>query len=831
MTAQSGNLIINELLPNPKESPEKDYEYIELFNKGNEIDLTGWKLEDKTKSFLLEGIMNTNGYAVFYDTVSLNNDNDDIKLVNPNGQIVSEVVYGKASENYSYSLDGYEWKWTSFLTPGEENKFEEIKEYSHNIYINELLPDPKESPEKDNEYIELYNFGESIDLAGWKLTDKAGDYPLSGYIDADNYKVFYSTVSLNNDGDEIKLFDPNGEIVSSVIYGKAKENYSYSFKDKEWEWTSILTPGAGNKFDEPIKYSHDIYISELLPDPEESPEKDNEYVELYNFGDEIDLTGWKLQDKTGSFLLEGSIGNDKYTAYYDTISLNNSGDEISLIDPNGEKVSEVTYGKASEGYSYSFKDKEWKWTSIPTPGEKNKFDEEKEYSQKIKINEIFPNPEEEAEEYIELYNSGEEDENLENWMIKDKTKKYYVFPEDSIIKSEDYLTIYREDFKFALNNSGEEIVYLYDPNGQKISEVSYSGSQKGYSYGLDGKKWRWSRYQTPGKINRFEKIVGTKVKIDKKIYEDIYADFQILTDQPKKIKKVVWNFGDGHKSYKLEARHKYEKKGKFKVELKYFNGSEEIKKKYTIEVKKLPHPEMKIRALSPNPEGKDSQNEWILIKNASDDEVNLKNWSIATGWEKLYNHPIREDFEIKRGKTKILTRAESSFTLNNEKAKIELRYPDGETAYEMKYDKKDKKVAEGEVYEKIDGGWQWVLAKSNTEILRNNTKIVPKNTETLQNDAQTSAGDIDMTPYLNGRSQVMIAGLAEKEDLSYGLNLKINKNLTNVKGGIILGAADVQEDNQNYYFTQNYNQNNISLFLKINAIFNRLVNRLVLQTS
>jgi DNA/RNA endonuclease YhcR with UshA esterase domain len=51
--------------------------------------------------------------------------------------------------------------------------------------------------------------------------------------------------------------------------------------------------------------------------------------------------------------------------------LNDSGDSISLIDPNGDIVSSVHYDKSFKGLSCSVIDGEWKWTTVLTPGYQN----------------------------------------------------------------------------------------------------------------------------------------------------------------------------------------------------------------------------------------------------------------------------------------------------------------------------------------------------------------------------------------------------------------------------------------------------------------------------
>jgi PKD repeat protein len=348
-----------------------------------------------------------------------------------------------------------------------------------------------------------------------------------------------------------------------------------------------------------------------------------------------------------------------------------------------------------------------------TPGEESssapeedKEEEKINISGKIRINEIFPNPKNEDEEYIELYNSENFDIDLENWTLRDKSKTgKYVFPKNSEIKSGEYLLVKKEDYKFALNNSNEELT-LFDNDGKEISKLSYASSKENLSLGLDKDTWRWSKYLTPNEKNKFEKLPKVEIKKDKEIFAGVYAQFEAKVKNGKK-SKYRWDFGDGHKSYIEKPRHKYEKSGKYKIKLRITGTGEDAEKEIKIEVKKFPKLQLEIISLSPNPEGKDSELEWIEIKNNSKKKANLKNWSIASGAEELSNHPIREDFFLASGETKKITRQNSLFSLTNSSGKIELRAPNRKVVDKISYDRKEEKIQEGEIYQKINGTWQW----------------------------------------------------------------------------------------------------------------------------
>ncbi|MEK7598105.1 MAG: PKD domain-containing protein, partial [Patescibacteria group bacterium] len=246
--------------------------------------------------------------------------------------------------------------------------------------------------------------------------------------------------------------------------------------------------------------------------------------------------------------------------------------------------------------------------------------------------------------------------------------------------------------------------------------------------------WRWSKFLTAGAENKFNNLPEVSKKKDKKIYVGIYADFSAKgSDKDGDKLKFTWDFGDGgSKSYKKETRHKFKKAGKYKVTLKVSDGSEDKIETFNVRVEKFPQSKVKIVSVSPNPTGKDSDVEYIVLQNKSKKKINLKDWSVATGSKNLYNHPISEDIVIKPGKTITLTRTFSKFSLNNKKARVELRYPDGKVASKLAYDKKKKSVAEDEIYSKESGQWAWVGPKAETKLALKTTPpetIIPATVE------------------------------------------------------------------------------------------------------
>lgn len=445
----------------------------------------------------------------------------------------------------------------------------------------------------------------------------------------------------------------------------------------------------------------------------------------------------------------------------------------------------------------------------------------------IHISEIFPAPaEKDQPEFIELYNPAK-NLDLSGWLLRDASKTgKYAFPEGAHIPEQTYLAIYEKDFKFALNNSGSETVTLFSPDGQSVSTLSYSGSKKGASYNFDGKNWRWSKFLTPGAANIFNNPPETKTDVPKKVYVDTYADFSAKgSDRDGEKLKYTWDFGDGHKSYLQKTRHKYEKTGQYAVKLKVADGSEDKIETFKVTVEKFPKLSVKITGLLPNPAGADTGNEYLEIKNGTKKKINLRNWSVGSGAEKLTNHPIAEDFFIKPGKTARITYAISKFTLPNTRGKVELRYPNGKTASHASYGDKKKSVAEGATYEKTKSGWQWnlLIAKtaaigkpaSTTEIT---AAILPQENISAQIESDPIVEEKNL-----GRSTRSPAWQSKKETrfslLNFGLRIKT--------------AQAFSEENRplpkNYFSARNFPAQKhwlIALLENLNGKMNYFLNKL-----
>lgn len=120
------------------------------------------------------------------------------------------------------------------------------------------------------------------------------------------------------------------------------------------------------------------------------------------------------------------------------------------------------------------------------------------------INEFVPNPSgsDEENEWVEIYNAGQEDVNLAGWKLQDASGKAYDF-ETEIIKAKGYLVLNRNQTKISINNDAETLI-LIAPDSTEAFKISFTGgSQEGYSFSRFGlNDWRWTNILTPEYFNQ-----------------------------------------------------------------------------------------------------------------------------------------------------------------------------------------------------------------------------------------------------------------------------------------------------------------------------------------
>lgn len=120
----------------------------------------------------------------------------------------------------------------------------------------------------------------------------------------------------------------------------------------------------------------------------------------------------------------------------------------------------------------------------------------------VKLNEIFANPVNEDDEFIELYNPTDQAIDISGYKLSDLTNKPQTITETTI-PAKSFYSLKQVAFKFQLNNSGPEVVTLKDGLDTVIDSFSYDGTDEGFSYSRipDGGGWLAKTIPTENNAN------------------------------------------------------------------------------------------------------------------------------------------------------------------------------------------------------------------------------------------------------------------------------------------------------------------------------------------
>ncbi len=446
----SSAIHFNEIFPY---APTGITEYVELINQDTScIDISGWRIEDEGhhKYIFPSGTLSPSGEILsFFKNFYMNNTSGDtLYLFDATNTLLESVHYDHAIKDLSYSFDGTDWQFTSFLTPGSQNIFDEIPDEEPpsgdtppSLRLNEVLANPQ-GDEAKGEYIEIYNpHDTAVPLAGWILQDASN----KRYIFDDNqtieplgYFTIYRSLfsfSLNNVGTEtITLLNSLGETVDSLEYDNPPEGHSYSFDSKKWRYTSLLTPDKENKFNKEAKIlikskksgfpgTPILFQAELK---KHSPHKKYSYH-------------WDFGDGHGSALEQPQHTYQKKGKYTVTVRIKNQ----SIITEKTFSLTIRPYPKTS-----------------------------------LMISALLPNPtgKDAGAEWLEIQNSGQKSIDLKNWKIAigedAESLVNHVVTKTTLIPSQSTLKLTHDDASFSLHNK-RSLIELRSPDNKPVAQVSY----------------------------------------------------------------------------------------------------------------------------------------------------------------------------------------------------------------------------------------------------------------------------------------------------------------------------------------------------------------------
>lgn len=505
-TPYPSGISLNEFLPDPASdwngdgTANLDDEYIELFNANSfAVDLSGWLLDDVDDGAAAgkarpAGVapyplpagtsIPANGFLVLFRSqsgVALNNEGDWVRLLRPDRTVAEAIEYtaSRDDEAYSKTTDGgAEWTRSYPPSPGSTNT-------------------PAGTP---------------------TATPTAS---VTGTVTATTTGTVTATPTA----------------------------------------TASATPTAT-----PAVNPSGLSLNEYLPDPasdwdgDGAASQEDEYIELFNANDEaIDLGGWRLDDVDDGgalFGLSSLFGSAPYIIPPGTVipahgflaffrsqtnlALNNDGDWVRLLRPDGLVVEQVQYATSHDDEAYSKivdGGSEWTPSYPPSPGGSNTpggtptptltptasatptatpGGTPTPFPAGVGLNEFLPRPASDwngdgqanaDDEYVELFNAADRAADLGGWLLDDAAggSQPYRIPDGVAIAASGFLVLYRSQTGVALNDTGGDSVRLLSPGGVEVEQHDYDDARPDVAFSKmtdGGNIWSTSYPPSPGTSNR-----------------------------------------------------------------------------------------------------------------------------------------------------------------------------------------------------------------------------------------------------------------------------------------------------------------------------------------
>ncbi len=480
---------------------------------------------------------------------------------------------GMAMGRYS---DGSDLIQSLTASPGEPNFVQTIE----NIYINEVMAKNSSTASdqfgEHDDWIEIYNDNEfDVDLGGLYITDSLSypaksriptceshltTIPAKGYIilwadDQEEQGALHLDFKLNGGGEEIGLVQADGTtFIDSVSFPDQYSNFSYSRTDNVGSWSFLRPTHKSFNENSPISGIHiNEFMASNTSSTDSNPES-SDWIELYNANDfPVDIGGLYLTDTIGDpgkfripshspelttlppegFFVLYADDMKELGLNHTNFKLSRKGEAIFLFHYDELTILDsVTY---SEQYKNSasgciLESGDW-WVIPPTPGESNVVPDVSD----LVINEVMGNNktiyEDEYNEYddwIELYNSGDEPLDVGGLYLSDSLADPTVFrisseyPDSTTIPPGSYLILWGDNsteqgilhLGFKISKTGETIG-VFDYTEELIDSIYYPFISPNLSWGriVDGDA-NWTSFQspTPMMANAYTSVQAEKLQ-------------------------------------------------------------------------------------------------------------------------------------------------------------------------------------------------------------------------------------------------------------------------------------------------------------------------------
>ena len=364
----------NENITADNEGKYRDY--IELYNAGEEVDLTGCRLTDgSVTSTPFEGVTLGKGeYRVVFiskETTGFalsSSGRDSIQLQAPNGSIIAQAKVQALEADQVMVLQNGAYQYSKTPSPGFANTEKGVKAFLEGapatelpLRINEVLIANKSTlPDEKgvfSDVVELYNTGTTpARLSGWSVSDKVEDrfryrlpdvtIPAGRYLllfcDGENYVAEDGTIHTNfalAAGENLCLTDPTGAYITLELSYVA-ENTSLAWSEEGYV---SMAPSLGYANSDNGIYSAQaarinaesaLVISEVLLSDSGILFNGQfiDAVEIYNRSNRtVSTAGWYLSDGGEAYAFPlplQELAPGEYVTY--PISRSDSGFGLSL---------------------------------------------------------------------------------------------------------------------------------------------------------------------------------------------------------------------------------------------------------------------------------------------------------------------------------------------------------------------------------------------------------------------------------------------------------------------------------------------------------------------
>jgi P pilus assembly chaperone PapD len=486
------DITVNEVMSNPQATSDAS-EWVELFNYNwhpvevNRYKLNGQAILPESQSFILQPgsfLLLTKNKSAFVTEFGEqpNLIEFPLSLNNQGGEVV--ITASETSDTFKFGIGK---SGQSFERAGPICKDLISVAAAHSVgkqnsnYNTECFA---QTPQIIDDKIQL-----SKDNRTWVTSvNTVGTTTLHFQTDATGGKW------LNELGEEITNPASFSNFIGKVYYAVTKDGADFIYRSKEF---AVLP---------------NLQITEIYPDPSGS-DAGTEWIEIFNpESTTLNLTAAEL--KVGSAthnLSQLALAPQQYWQVVLPAEMlpncnNQPGCTVNVeLWWNNRLLTTVSYTETLPAYSYAKLADKWQLTINPTPGKANVANTA---WATLQFSEIYPNPDANQAEWIELYNFGDTELDITNWYIADASSKHLL--SNLKIAPRSYVLI--DNLKITLNNSGD-VLKLFNPAGQPVDVWEFTTTTKAESLNrtLKNGKYTIPIYSldaaTPGKENESPVVV------------------------------------------------------------------------------------------------------------------------------------------------------------------------------------------------------------------------------------------------------------------------------------------------------------------------------------